>query len=562
MIAPNHYLKCEKAELYYYDFLFEESRGLIPKSIVNHINQCHNCQEHINQLKEAIWYKEKAKPHQNQGTSAAMAEMLKLHFTFIGKEITCNIVRPFLPGMLNPALEVRIPTPITAHLDNCRQCSEDLDKIRDLGLNHRQLCRLSQLFTDKADQNNVNCLEAQTAIFAVVLMHFEKTNKEVLKHLCTCHNCRSILYQSRNDFRNELSIRGTQETFPCEHILPADIFDYVVPYGLDPAKDKYAKFRESLTSHMRTCPICLAKMQQLHNTIYGILERAESEVVTIYDIDRSAKTHAAGESDDLYRGFPIKVKVINHEDKAVPQQSVENIDSGDALKHEVSRKKLEPLLKTVLTTAALILVGFALLLNVPLAKGVTIEGIYKAIEKVKNVHIASFAPNGMKPIQEIWMSRESNIYMNKTKQELVLWDISNRMRKTKHLGTALINVTELTNDSTSAVKRRMNGCLGLMPFYDISEMPTDAKWNLVEDSAIKVVKGVEVYDLEWTEEVYDEVVVFKKWRFFVDFKTSLPQRIEILRKTTIDSEYDLISMMVVDYLSDSKVQEIIRKSSF
>jgi len=563
MIAPNHRLQCKKAELYYYDFLIEESRELIPESIINHIEQCHDCQEHINQLKEALWHKEKVKPQQNQGISAAMTEMLKLHFAYIGKRVTCKIVRPFLPSMLDPTLVIRIPTPITAHLDNCRQCSEDLDMIRNLGLNHNQLCRLSQLFADKAGQDNVNCLKAQTAIFAVVLMHFEETDKEVLKHLCTCHNCRSVLYQYRDDFRTELLIRaGTQDVFPCEQILSADIFDYVVPYGFDPANDKYAKFRESLTSHMRTCPTCLAKMQQLHNTIYAIVERAESEVVTIYNIDQSVKAHAAGESDDLYRGFPIKVKVINREDEAVPQQLVSTIDSGDALKHKVSRKKLKPLLKTAITTAAIILVGFALLLNVPLAKAVTIEGIYKAIGKVKNVRISSFVPDEKEPVQEIWVSRTSNIYMSKTKRELVLWDIPNRIRKTKQLDTGVTDTIQLTDDTINAVETRMSGCLGLMPFNEISEVPVGAKWRRVDNGGLEGTKGIEVYDLEWTKKAYDGSLAFWKWRFFVDPKTNLVREIKRYKRLANDADFTLEAIMTPEYLSTSQMQNALKELSY
>ena len=54
MIAPNHNLLCKQAELYYYDFLRDESRGLIPESFVNHVEQCQHCREQINKLKAAL----------------------------------------------------------------------------------------------------------------------------------------------------------------------------------------------------------------------------------------------------------------------------------------------------------------------------------------------------------------------------------------------------------------------------------------------------------------------------------------------------------------------------
>ncbi|MFQ6115930.1 MAG: hypothetical protein ACE5NG_17860, partial [bacterium] len=291
MIAPSPNSLCQQAELYYYDFLCEESRTIIPEPIISHIKQCQLCQDQINELGDVLSEVEgHIEPEQEQ-VSSAVTVMLKLHFAYIGKPVTCETVKPFLPGMLDPALEIRIPTPITVHLDNCPQCSEDLETIRKLNLSGKQLRRLSQLLAEKPGEDSVSCSKARAAILAVVHMAFQETTEEVLKHLCTCPNCRKALYEFRDTICKEYEETQREEidqkVFPCEELPIADIFDYVVPYGLDPAANQYAKFRESLTSHMRVCPTCLAKMQQLHNTIYGIAERPESDVVTIFHIDES-----------------------------------------------------------------------------------------------------------------------------------------------------------------------------------------------------------------------------------------------------------------------------------
>ena len=132
MIAPNSNFPCRKAELYYYDLLHGESLEPIPEPIIDHIEQCQNCQEQINQLNKSLLRTEGTKLQQNQENSTAVTELLKIHFAYIGKKVTCKVVRPFLPSMLDPTLEIRIPTPITTHLDKCRQCSEDLELIRKL----------------------------------------------------------------------------------------------------------------------------------------------------------------------------------------------------------------------------------------------------------------------------------------------------------------------------------------------------------------------------------------------------------------------------------------------
>ena len=344
MIAPNRNSLCREAKLYYYDFLSDESRGLIPESISDHIEQCQHCREQINQLKVVLSQTDGIEPEQGQ-VSSAITTMLELHFAYIGERVTCKTVRPFLSGLLDPALEIRIPTPITAHLDNCKQCSEGLEAIRELNLNRKQLCRLSQLFADKPGEDNINCSQAKAAIIAVVFMALHEINEGVLKHLCTCPNCRSALYQYRESVRTDLlHSEKAQKEFPCEEISATDIFDYCLPYGIDPAADQYAKFRESLISHLRSCPKCLAKMQELHRTIYNIADRAESEVVTIYHIDEPAKAQVVGESEDLYTGFPIRVEIAGCEDKADVEQPTSTVDFTTALKQKISAMNLKPLL--------------------------------------------------------------------------------------------------------------------------------------------------------------------------------------------------------------------------
>ena len=563
MIAHNPNLLCRQAKLHYYDFLCDESHGLIPESVVNHIEQCQHCQEQINELKAVLSQINGLESEQGQ-VSSAITVMLKLHFAYIGKHVTCKTVRPFLPSLLDLALEIRIPTPITTHLDNCRQCSEDLETIRKLNLNRKQLRRLSQLFAEEPAEDNIMCSQAQAAILAVVTMAFREANAGALKHLCTCPNCRKLLYQYRETVRGQLiHDKRAGKKIPCEEVSATDIFDYCVPYGIDPASDQYAKFRESLTSHMRSCPTCLAKMQQLHNTVYNIAERAESEVVTIYHVDESAKAEALSESDDLYAGFPIKVEVTSREDRVDAEEPASTIDFTTALKQKVSAMNLKPLVKTAIAAAAVILIAVALLLNTPAAKAVTIERIYEAIEKVKNVYITSFVPNKKEPIQEKWVSRTLNTYMTKTGKELVLWDIPNSARKSKQLDTAVIETKPLTDDMITGIEKKMSGSLGLTPFYDISEIPEDAEWSRVTGDRLEVThKDVELYDLKWVEKRYDGSLKLKKWRVFVDAETNFPRKTEFYEKLPTDSEYTLRLVMVVEYLSDGEIQAVIGDASF
>jgi len=561
MVSPNFNSLCEEAELYYCDFLCKEGHKLVPEFIIDHIKQCQCCQEQLSRLTRVLSIGEGHIESEQKQVSSAITIMLKLHLAYIGKPVTCEIVKPFLPSLLDPALEIGIPTPITVHLDNCQTCSEDLEVIRRLNLNRKQLRRLSQLFVEEPPKNSAECSEMAEMAKSVAAMDFGRTTAEVLQHLCKCPVCRGTLYEERQKMCDSLSEYEYSPEFPCESVSATDIFDYVVPYGLDFASDQYAKFRESLTSHLRICPNCLAKMQELHKTIYGICERPESEVITVYHVDESAKAQATSGTEELYAGFPIKVDVKQREEVKA-EQPIPAIDFGTALRQKVSVTNLKPLLKTGAVAAAVILMAVVLFQNIPTAKAVTLERIYEAIEKIKNVHIASFIPDKKEPIQEQWVSKTANTYMLKTERQLVLWNIPNRVRKSKELDADSVETSPLSTEMITEIEGTIGSFGGLVPFANISVIPPDAKWEHVIDDSSKIADGVEVYDLTWTERVYDGSTVSKKWRFFVNAKADLPQKIEIYQILPTDTEYILKSLMVVEYLSENEVQKIIKEASF
>lgn len=565
MVAFNFNPLCKEAEPYYYDFLSSEGLELVPESVILHIKQCQYCQEQISQLTRVLTVAGGQTESESGQVSSPTTMMLKLHLAYVGKPVSCETIKPFLPSLLDPALRIGIPTPITVHIDNCQKCSEDLEAIQKLNLSRKQMRRLSQLFADGHTEDDISCAEAQNAIPSVVSMVFGETAPQVLKHICVCPDCREQLYQ-----RREMVLRGLQKTslvedkFPCERVSARDFFDYAVPYGFDAAGDQYARFRESLTSHLRTCPTCLAKMQELHRTIYGICESSELGVVTVYRVDRSAKAEAVGQADVPYAGFPVRVEVNGHretEAEVLPPKPA--IYFAALPRRKTLATALKPLFKAAIAAAAVITIAAVLLLNVPTARAVTLESIYEAIEKIRNVHIVSFAPPNKEPVQELWLSRTLNIYMTKTAKQPVLWDISNRTRKTKQPDTGITETVELTDDIIADIKRKTSSTLGLMPFYDISDVPKDAEWSRVEDGdSGAAAKSIEVYDLMWTEKVYDGSTVAKKWRIFVNAETALPQRIEVYQILPTDTEYILISFMTVEYLSEREMQKFIKGASF
>ena len=249
MISRNPESNCMNAQLYYYDFLSRETRTSIPESALEHITQCLNCQTEMGRLKVLLAQADERIDTEQSRKDSAITTLLRLHLAYIGEPLKCNTVKLFLASLADPVLQIRIPTPITVHIDKCQACSNDLLILWDLHLTHEQLCRLGQLLAEKPTEDTVNCPQAQAAILSVVSMSFRETNEEVLKHLCICPDCRRSLYEYRENISKDLDSRIGQEQFPCESVSATDLFDYVVPYGIDPANDQYAK--SNCKNHMK-----------------------------------------------------------------------------------------------------------------------------------------------------------------------------------------------------------------------------------------------------------------------------------------------------------------------
>jgi hypothetical protein len=563
MVGYNFCSLCKEAELYYYHFLVNDGCKTIPVSIANHIKHCQYCQEHIKRLKDLLLQSESQPDLKEKQVRSAKSIFMKLHFAYTGQPVTCQTVKPFLPSLLDPVLEIKIPTPITVHLDKCQRCSDDLETIRSLSLSPKQLSRLSQLFAEAPSSDSIICHKTQDVILAAVSMDFQNISECALKHICTCPECRKELYQRRDlAIKKRLYNNKGQEQFCYQDIPQADLFDYVIPYGLDPANDQYAKFRQSLTSHLLECPTCLAKMQKLHNTVYAVAERSESDVVTIYHIDKTAKAKTVDESDDLYSGFPIRVEAAKYGEAIEAEQQTSTVNFVTALKKKTSGKNIKPLFKAAIA-AAVILIGFTLFSNISTAKAVTIEEICKAIGRIKNVHILSFTADRKEPVQELWASRTLNIFMTKTDSESVLSDISKGIRRSKQAGADIIETANLPDDVAANIRKTINSFLGLVPFNDISEIPANAKWEREAKEGLGTAgEDTDIYHLVWVGQMRDGTEISFKWRVFVNPKTMLPQKAEFYQKSPSDDEFTLTSIKVVEYLNENGIKTSIEKLSF
>lgn len=144
-------VNCRPAQLCYYDLLDAETAGSVPDDVHDHVAKCADCQSDIDRLRNLLASADKRTDSEQNRKDSAVAELLSLHFAWVDKLVTCTRVKPFLPGLADSLLRIRIPTPITVHVENCPVCFQELEALRDAALTHTQLCRMSRLLADDLD---------------------------------------------------------------------------------------------------------------------------------------------------------------------------------------------------------------------------------------------------------------------------------------------------------------------------------------------------------------------------------------------------------------------------
>jgi hypothetical protein len=562
MIAFDPNSACEQAKAYYYQYLSGDTKESIPTQTLGHIDRCSSCQADVKRLKVMLAEGEEHAVESSKEANATIATYLRFHFVYLRAFVDCKTLKLFLPSLAIPALEVSVPTPITVHLDNCQQCVNDLQTIRQLKLTGKQHGRLGQLFAEESRVDTNACAEAQNAITSVGAMAFEGASAAILRHLCVCPECRKLLYEDRKGRSEKLPQNLEQSPIKCDAVSAADIFDYVIPYGIDPDYDPNAMFRKALTSHLINCPRCLNKMQKLHDTVYSILERHESGTVTCYKINNSDQDSAARNDEGLYKDWPIQVEVFDSSSKKEPIEAREPVfEVVNNPERRLSLLKLKPFIKPVTAAAAAILIAF-LLFNIPVARAVNLSQIGKALEQMRNVYFATFDTEMAEPTQEIWVSQALNIKMLKNRTECVLWDIKDKSRTSKNLSTGSITIAEPDNNVLADVEGTMKMTSVLLPFNSMREAPEDAKWLPDPNEDIStVIPGTQLYDLEWTEKSFNGSIIHRRWRGHIDIETKRPKRIERWIKLA-EEDYKLVTVTEVSYPTTDKIKAIIKEVGF
>lgn len=584
---------CEEAIEYMQDVLYLEAEQLIPRRIRAHINTCDHCSEQLTDiktfLKEYVFCK---------------GNHVKEHFEFAGQEVDCSCVKEFLPLLADSEQQVAIPTPITVHLSQCRQCATDIKTLRCLNFTSDQLSTLSDFYTESVSiQDHYDHVANMCAlpnrdrtIEAFTNMRFSELSLETIKHMCLCQDCRKEIYETRQAIVVSLDESSQVDQSFCSSIKTADLLAYCLPRYFDLAVNWHEELDESVTNHLLQCKACLEKLQLLHEKVFGIAVGTDSDIITYYELGRPSASEKEGflSLEHLYHDWPISVWARGMVDSDIQRNAELEAEVRQAESDEFEPVSFATKLKeraialthlkriTKIAVAAMIPMVFGLffLFSSSAAKAIDLIEVYEAIAGINNVHIksfvpddaepsvsgsapgnteptqnvylSSFVPGNAEPMRREWVSRNLNIRIQETREQVVLFDLGNRVRRIRDSATNSIQESSIEGVLLNRLEDYMTGSFGLLPFSDISDIPENSQWHRVDDTDIAaIVPGAEIYDLTWADECY-------KWRFFLDRATSRPIRVEAYIRGGADDEYALVSIYLVDYPATSDIEGVIQ----
>jgi hypothetical protein len=128
---------------YFYDLAVRRDEN-VPGSVSSHVRRCGSCRAQVARLRRAAFGTQDRADRRK--SSAGAIDVLDSHFQLLGVPVTCSQAKPFLPGLAATSVDLRIPTPVTVHIDHCPQCAADLRSLRELALTGEQSLSVGRLY--------------------------------------------------------------------------------------------------------------------------------------------------------------------------------------------------------------------------------------------------------------------------------------------------------------------------------------------------------------------------------------------------------------------------------
>ena len=179
--------------------------------------------------------------------------------------------------------------------------------------------------------------------------------------------------------------------------------------------------------------------------------------------------------------------------------------------------------------AAMILLAFALFVNIRTGKAISAEKIYAALSKVENIHISEFQMGRTNPDQQIWASETLGVKLFKTEAgnqaQYTLWDTQNRVKMIKFLSSNSVRTVSITQQMLAELDKSAAGSADMFPFSDTNNIPDEAQWDRIDYREVSAaIPGTKAYDLTWIVKSTDsQAVAYSMWRVFFEDRTILPK---------------------------------------
>jgi hypothetical protein len=336
----------------------------------------------------------------------------------------------------------------------------------------------------------------------------------------------------------------------CRDVSTADVFDYAVPCGVAPADGNTRdEHQRAIASHVRACPVCMEKLQTLHRTIYGIMERADSETTTVYHAGNDAED-VHGQTGDRCR-YPVSVHVLHGESGSAADRS--DSPAARATRGRGFGRSAGSLTRVAVIAVAAVGLAMLLRMTAPTASGTNVGDMLKVLEKAQNIHVV-ITDQGAKPIQEFWIARRSNRLVNRTAQECALYDLDHDRKRTIEPQTGAIVSARLGTIERNWARKVMASCLG-----DVLERvaPNTGLHHPTSDAGSGGVEGFDVYELELPRDT-GNTPLRTWWRVYIDPLTGLPQKTEIYRQGPREYRPGLLTATVFAYPTEQEMDNRIQ----
>jgi hypothetical protein len=299
--------------------------------------------------------------------------------------------------------------------------------------------------------------------------------------------------------------------------------------------------------HVRTCRSCLKRIHELDETIYGIAERTDSGVATIYSAQPPA-AEIPGSFADPYPGYPIHVRVLPGVPAPAPASSWSPAGVKAALKRSTCDPRVRLILKTAVAAAAVIPLAI-LFFNTSTAEGVTLGQMFKAFGRAPNVRVTTFDARTQERVQDAWISRKADRILIVAGQTRILHDLKAGTESSRHNAQTPSGTTLLDERQRVGARRAMDACLG----FTLHDVPADAKWARVGN----VAGGLELYELTYAERDDSRVESLRKTDISIDPLTRLPREIRAFRRLPTEDTWRHVSQRTLHYLTEEEMAAIM-----